>query len=83
MWKHGFSPVFRSNLKSKNKWKVYNMKPVKIYLKKKLISLKFEYSFEPKEIVEFALTFPYTVERYNSYIEKFQKEINITDDLQL
>ena len=48
---------------------------------KKIISLKFEYSFEPKEIVEFALTFPYTVERYNSYIEKFQKEINITDDL--
>jgi len=76
MWKHGFSPVFKSNKKSKNHWKVYNQKPVKIYLKKKHLSLKFEFSFEPGEIVEFALTFPYTLKKYNDYIEKYYKEIN-------
>ena len=42
MWKHGFSPVFRSNKKNKN-WKILDFNPVKIYLKKKKLSLQFEY----------------------------------------
>lgn len=49
MWKHGFSPVFKSNIKTNSNWKIFNLSPVKIYLKKKNMSLKFEYLSEPGE----------------------------------
>ena len=75
MWKHGLTHVYRSNTKTKGKWKLYTEKPVKLYMKSKKLSLSFVYNFEQGEEVEFALTFPYTMNRYQKFIEKYQKEV--------
>lgn len=83
MWKHGFSPVFKSNLKTKGNWKIFDLSPVKIYLKKKIMSLKFEFEFEPHEIVEFALTYPYTLERYQKFYEDLKAKFQQTENIQI
>lgn len=83
MWKHGFSPVFRSNLKTKGNWKIFDLSPVKIYLKKKIMSLKFEFECEPHETVEFALTFPYTVERYQRFFDELKLRVEKMENVQI
>lgn len=75
MWKHGLTHVFRSSIKTKGEWMLYTEKPVKLYLKSKKLTLNFAYNFEEGEEVEFALTFPYTVDRYENYIHKYAEEI--------
>ncbi len=58
------------------------MNPVKIFLKKKKMSLQFKYSFEKDEKVEFALTFPYTIKRLERFISKSQKKFDKIEGIQ-
>lgn len=73
MWKHGFTPVYRSKMSTGNKWRLFNLSPVKIYLKKKNMTLQFDYPFKKNERVEFALTYPYSYEKYTNFIKKLKK----------
>ena len=73
MWKHGFTPVFRSKINTKNKWKLFDKSKVRIYLKKKKLSLEFKYKFQKNEHVDFALTFPYTISNYNEFGKHLEK----------
>lgn len=81
MWKHGLTPVYRSKISTNNKWKLYNLKPVKIFLKKKKLTLKFTYDFEINDEVEFALTFPYTSKKLENYIKKIAKKFEKMEDI--
>ena len=81
MWKHGLTPVYRSKISTNNRWKLFNLRPVKIFLKKKKLTLKFTYEFEVHDEVEFALTFPYTSKKLDNYIKKITKKFDEIDGI--
>ena len=76
MWKHGLVPVVRSNMKTKYKnWKLFNMGESTLVMKKGKLQLDFEYNLKKGEIVDVALTFPYTLTNLNDFMLEYQTKI--------
>lgn len=68
IWTHGCAFAYRSNLQTDGQWRVLNATDFKMLMKAKGLVMEFVYLFEPTEEVSFALTFPYSKQNLDAYL---------------
>lgn len=72
IWTHGCALAFKSNLATNDTWQLFNATEFKLIMKTKGLVIEFIYDLNENEIVNFALTFPYSYSQLSKYLNETQ-----------